>query len=85
MVYLFKQYINYIVMVVSTIQVSVILTLISFYQYLILSPLKILFWRFHIYLLSNYVSHPSYAYYFHLRGLEISFYLLKLISDVSNY
>ena len=59
--------------------------LIFFSLYLILSPYKVLFWRFHIYLSSNYVSHLSHGSYFHLRGLQICFYLLKLISDVSKY
>ena len=61
------------------------INLFSFNLYLILSPLKVLSWHFHIYLLSNYVSHLLHASYFHLRGLQICFYLLKLISDVSKY
>ena len=48
-----------------------ILTLFSFSLYLVLISLKVLFWHFHIYLLSNYVNHLLYAFYFHLRGLQI--------------
>ena len=54
MAYFFKDYINCIVMLVSVL--ASILILLSFSLHLVLISLKVLFWRFYIYLLSNYVS-----------------------------
>ena len=66
---LFKEYINRILMLVSVL-VS-ILILFSCTLYLVLISLEVLFWRFYIYLLWNYVNQLLYALYFHLRGLQI--------------
>ena len=55
------------------------LNLIFFSLYLVLISLKVLFWRFHVYLLSNYVNRLLYAFYSHLRGLQIC-YLFALVN-----
>ena len=76
MAYFFKHYINYVVMMVRTILVSVMLTL-YFSRILNSQP----FGNFILALPDSFITKLCFSSfvctYFHLRGLQISFYLLK--------